>query len=46
MNDYEVVQGDDMKAPATCLECEHYQYCDVFCYYDDVEDPDDEETEV
>lgn len=46
MNDCDVERGNDMKTPATCLECEHYRYCDVFCYYDDVEESDDEETEV
>lgn len=45
MIDYEVVRGNDMKSSATCLECEHYRYCDVFCYYD-VEDSDDDEAEV
>ena len=33
------------ETPATCLECEYYRECNVFCYYD-VEELDDEETEV
>ena len=40
MADYNVVSGNNIKTPSTCLEC------DVFCYYDDVEDSDYEETEV
>lgn len=37
---------NDMKTAASCLECAYYRECDVFCYYDDVEDSDDEESEV
>lgn len=46
MNDYEVMCGNDMKTPGTCLECAYYRECDVLCYYNDVEEPDDEEPEV
>lgn len=36
----------DIKTATTCLDCEHYRECDVFCYYADAEDSDDEESEV
>ena len=36
----------DIKTDGTCLDCDHYCECDVFCYYADPEDSDDEETEV
>ena len=48
MNDY-VVIGNDMKTPGTCLECEFYRDCDAHCFYDyyeDPEEPDNEEAEV
>lgn len=36
----------DIKTAATCLDCDYYRECDVFCYYNGPEDSDDEETEV